>query len=299
MGISISGFTFLKDVVKPGYPFMESIQSLLPLVDEMVVVVGKSSDETLNLVRSIQSDKIRIFETIWNEKMEQRGFVYAQQKMIGQYLCRGDWAFYLEGDEVLHEKDLENIRKAIADHHSDPRVEALYFRYYHFHCSPHYLIKSPNCVRSECRIIRNTIRSYAPDGLYWVVMDYRRKGRYPRAVPANAHIYHYGNCQAEEKKQLKVNQVSRYWSHEPPRFSYRDIDPKILSEFKGTHPAIMKDWIARECDLTFSPVQCKKTHMTARDWKYRASMVVESLLSVDLSKRRFVALDGSRDHRNV
>ena len=101
--MKISRFTFIRNGEMLGYPFIESIQSALPILDEFVIAVGKSEDCTLERIQEIGSDKIRIVETEWNEVMQDRGFVYAQQKMIAQFNCTGDWAFYLEGDEVLHE----------------------------------------------------------------------------------------------------------------------------------------------------------------------------------------------------
>jgi len=103
--MKVSGFTFLRNAVINGYPFEESIRSLLPLVDEYVVAVGVGEDETLRRVHAINDRKLKVIETFWNESMQDRGFVYGQQKMIAQYQCSGDWAFYLEGDEVLHEDE--------------------------------------------------------------------------------------------------------------------------------------------------------------------------------------------------
>ena len=110
--MKISGFTFLRNADINGYPFIESIRSLLPLV-EFVCAVGPSIDDTRNKIESIGNPKIKIVDTDWNENMRDRGFVYGQQKMIGQYQCQGDWAFYLEGDEVLHEADLEKIKLSL------------------------------------------------------------------------------------------------------------------------------------------------------------------------------------------
>jgi len=134
--MKVSAFTFIRNGEMLGYPFIESIQSALPIVDEFVIAVGKSEDQTLERIRSIPSNKIRIIETEWNEVMQDRGFVYAQQKMIAQFNCTGDWAFYLEGDEVLHEKDLNTIRDTMQRHLNNPEVEALYFDYYHFYGKP-------------------------------------------------------------------------------------------------------------------------------------------------------------------
>ena len=72
---SISGFTFIRNGVELGFPFEASIRSILPLVDEFVVVVGKSNDDTLQRIQGLNDPKIRIIESIWNERMAHRGFV--------------------------------------------------------------------------------------------------------------------------------------------------------------------------------------------------------------------------------
>ena len=68
-GMSISGFTFVKNAQKLYYPVKESILSILPIVDEFVIALGKSDpgDNTLALLRSIDSDKIKIIETEWDQ----------------------------------------------------------------------------------------------------------------------------------------------------------------------------------------------------------------------------------------
>ena len=86
----VSGFTFLRNAAQLGYPFIASIRSLLPLVDECIVVVGKSQDNTLEQIQALADPKIKIIETEWNPHMTTRGFVYGEQKMIGQYACMGD-----------------------------------------------------------------------------------------------------------------------------------------------------------------------------------------------------------------
>ena len=91
--MKISGFTFLRNADINGYPFIESIRSVLPLVDEFVCAVGPSIDDTRKKIESIGNPKRWIVDTYWNENMRDRGFVYGQQKMIGQYQCQGDWAF--------------------------------------------------------------------------------------------------------------------------------------------------------------------------------------------------------------
>ena len=105
--MKVSAFTFIKNGQLLGYPFLQSIESVLPIVDEFIINVGESEDETLSLIKSISNPKVRIINSKWNNSMQDRGFVYGQQKMIAQYNCTGDWAFYIEGDEVYHENELD------------------------------------------------------------------------------------------------------------------------------------------------------------------------------------------------
>jgi len=107
--MKISGFTFCRNMVRYDYPIIESIRSILPIVDEFIVNVGRCDDGTLELVRSIGDPKIRIIQSVWDETLRTGGLIYSQQTNIALAACTGDWAFYLQADEVVHEDDLPNI----------------------------------------------------------------------------------------------------------------------------------------------------------------------------------------------
>lgn len=282
---SISGFTFIRNGVELGFPFEASIRSLLPLVDEFVVVVGKSNDDTLARIHAIGSPKIRVIETIWNERMADRGFVYAQQKMIAQFACTGDWAFYLEGDEVVHEAELANIRASVDKHHNNPAVEAFVFDYFHFYGTPDFVANSPAWYRRECRLIRNTIRSYAPDGQYWLITADHKKGRNPQAALANAHIYHYGWVRSNEAMQKKLDQVSKFWSHGAPTIRYSQFDAQVLQPFTGTHPELVKPWLESSAEKSFTIDPNYK--LTKREKRHRWLMKLEKAFGLDFSRKHF------------
>jgi glycosyltransferase involved in cell wall biosynthesis len=286
--MKISGFTFIRNGTLLGYPFIESILSALPICDEFIVAVGDSEDDTLERIKAISSDKIRIIPTQWNEKMQDRGFVYAQQKMIAQYNCTGDWAFYLEGDEVLHENDLPKIKASMEKHLNNLEVEALAFDYHHFFGSPDWVAVSPAWYRQECRIIRNNIRSWAPDGLYFVVMDKNKKGRYPKAALVGAAIYHYGHVRSVESMRKKNERVGKYWNHDHPLFNGYQIDPQALRPFTHRHPAVVKYWLANEAEKSFQPNLSHKP--TNRERKHRWAMLFERLLGLELSKKHFIRI---------
>jgi len=283
--MKVSGFTFIKNAEMLGYPFIESIQSVLPIVDEFIIAVGKSEDNTLEIIKSIKNDKIRIIETQWNESMQDRGYVYAQQKMTAQFSCTGDWAFYLEGDEVIHEKDLGTIRNTMERHLDNPEVEALYFDYYHFYGKPSQVGIAG--YKRAPRIIRNTIRNYSPDGLFFVVMDKNKKGRYPKAACAGCHIYHYGHVRKVERNNEKIKQVGKYWGDEEPNtFStYGNIDLAEIRPFTGSHPKIVQDWLRTEAELEFE--QNPNYKVTLKDKKHRIRFWLDEKLGWDISKKHY------------
>ncbi len=280
----VSGFTFLRNGVLLGYPFEESIRSVLPICDEFVVNVGESEDDTLDRVRAIDSPKIRIVETRWNDNMTTKGFMYGQQKMIAQFNCTGHWAFYLEGDEVVHEDDLPAIENAMRKHLDNGAVEALIFDYIHFYGNGSTYVWSPGWYRTAPRIIRNTIRAIAPGGLYWVVLNRNKSGRYPVAAHTGAKIFHYGWARTEDQMNLKSQQVQKFWTKEHRHLDLAEIDPFILRKFEGTHPRAIQDWL-RKSDGLF---QVNPDHkLTRKEKKHRLMLKLEAWFGLELSKKHY------------
>lgn len=282
--MKVSAFTFIKNGQILGYPFIQSIKSILPIIDEFIINVGNSEDETLDLIRSISSKKIRVIESNWSDSMQDRGYVYGQQKMISQFNCSGDWSFYIECDEVYHEDDLEKIRNSMSLHLNDPTVEALVVNFFHFYGNGNTILDSPGWYRSEARIIRNSVRSYAPDGLFWLILDKNKKGRYPRAKHAGVNCYHYGWVRSEDEMNLKSVKVQKYWGKNHDKIDYSKMDKKIMREFKGSHPDIIKEWLPKELGLYKVDPHYR---LTKRQKKHRLMMKIENFFGVDLSKKHF------------
>ncbi len=282
--MKVSAFTFIKNGQILGYPFLESIQSILPIVDEFIINVGESEDETLALIKSIENSKIRIIESKWNNKMQDRGYVYGQQKMIAHYNCTGDWAFYIEGDEVYHESELKKIKESMKLHLNDSEVEALVFDYYHFYGNANSYLNSPGWYRSEARIIKNSVRSYSPDGLFWLVLDSNKKGRYPRAKHTSAHCYHYGWIRSEEQMNLKIKMVQKYWGANHNKIDYTQKDQSIIKEFKGTHPKVVMEWLPKASGLFKADPSYP---LTIKEKKHRIMIKFEKIFDIELSKKHY------------
>jgi glycosyltransferase involved in cell wall biosynthesis len=287
--MKVSGFTFLRNGQKLGYPFVESIRSILPIVDEFVIALGPCDDDTEKMLRAIGDPKIHIIPTQWNERIQPgysvNGFVYGQQKSIALFNCTGDWAFYLEADEVVHEDDLSKIRAAMEKHLGDPRVEALAFDYLHFYGNANTVVWSPGWYRSEVRVIRNTIPAWSSEALFFNVVVGHKKSRYPRAAHTGATIYHYGWVRSEAQMNLKSAEVHKYWDDKPAAVvDYSKIDPQVLRPFTGTHPKIVQDWLPKADGL----FQANPNHeLTSREKKHRRLMKLEKLFGVQFNKKHY------------
>src|ERR1700759_4531192 len=135
--MKVAGFTFIRNAVKNDYPIVEAITSILPVCDEFVVALGKSDDDTEGLIRGIDSPKIKIIDTVWDDSLREGGVVFANQTDIAfsHISPDADWAFYIQGDEVVHEKYLSLIRKEMEDNLNDAKIEGLLFKYLHFYGS--------------------------------------------------------------------------------------------------------------------------------------------------------------------
>jgi hypothetical protein len=287
--MKVSGFTFLRNGQKLGYPFAESIRSILPIVDEFVIALGPCDDDTEKLLRGIGDPKIRIIPTHWNENIRSdysvKGFVYGQQKSIALFNCTGDWAFYLEADEVVHENDLPKIRAAMEKHLADERVEALAFDYLHFYGNKNTIAWSPGWYRSEVRILRNTIPAWSSEALFFNVVEGHKKSRYPRAADAGATIYHYGWVRGEAEMNLKSASVLKFWNNRTPaEVDYSQIDAGVLKLFSGTHPRIIQDWLP-PADGIF---QTDPNHqLSPREKKHRWMMRLEKVFGCRFDKKHY------------
>ncbi|MET3125360.1 hypothetical protein ABID42_000448 [Arcicella rosea] len=244
--MKISGFTFVRNAIKFDYPIVEAITSILPICDEVVVAVGNSEDETLALIQSIDSPKIKIIETIWDDSLRKGGQVLAVEtdKALAAVSPDADWCFYIQGDEVVHEKYLPVIKQAMQDNLHKSQVEGLLFNYTHFYGSYRYVGNAHRWYRREIRVIKNTgkIRSYKDAQGFRTVDNQKLKVKL-----IDAYIYHYGWVKPPEIQREKMKSSINFWGegHDVDKikevleaFDYSEIDSLTL--FEATHPAVMQ-----------------------------------------------------------
>ena len=260
----ISGFSFVRNGIKLGYPVKESILSILPICDEFIISVGKSEDETLKEIQSIADPRIKIIETVWDPGMFVHGAINAYQTNIALKQCSGDWCFYVQADEVVHERYLPVIKEKCLSYLDQPQIEGLLFDYIHFWGSFYKYHVARNWYRAEVRIVRNHIGIES----FQSAQGFRRQGQKVKVTRAGACIYHYGWVRPPEtmrKKKIALDSLhhEQEWvrqnNPEPGKpFDYGNL--KHLADFKGSHPAVMTEFIARTTPLIRIDTKSKARH---------------------------------------
>ena len=276
--MKVTGFTIIRNAIKFDYPVLEAIESILPICDEFIVGVGNSDDETLQLIRSISSPKIKIMETVWDDQKREGGLVLSIEtnKVFDAISDDPDWCFYIQSDECVHEQDLETIKKSMLANLKVKEVDGLLFEYKHFYGHYKYIGIGRRWYANEIRIIRNNkkIRSYKD------AQGFRFENNQKLNVKkTGASIYHYGWVKPPKAQQAKQENFHKMWHDDAwvknnikaaEEFDYNNID--LLEEYKGTHPAVFKERVTNaNWNFNYQP-SLVKTNL-----KYKLLFFIEKL----------------------
>lgn len=287
--MKISGFTMVRNATKYYFPVRESIESILPVVDEFIVALGEGDigDSTREAIESIGSPKIRILDRVWREEDFAESRIFAIETNFALSQCTGDWCFYLQADEVIHENDLPVIRSCCEKHHGDVHIDGLLFDYYHFWGDYDHYLPFHGWYRNEIRIIRNNRGIYS----YKDAQSFRKEGNQKlNVIKIPAHVYHYGwvrppHLMQSKKKEhdsihhgkVKAEAVYRLL---PGEFDYGPL--KRLPLFDGTHPAVMESFMSKlswheKLNYTTNQLPARPLHKHERN-KYRILSWIENHL---------------------
>jgi len=247
--MKVCGFTIIRNAVKYDYPVVEAITSILPVCDKFIVLVGNSDDNTLELIQSIDSEKIIIQHSTWDDSLREGGRVLAIETDKAKTFIPSDynWAFYIQSDEVIHEKYHNAILQSMEKWKNDHNVDGLLFKYLHFYGSYDYVGTSRRWYRHEIRIIKNDplIQSYRD------AQGFRRKGKKLKVKPIDAYVYHYGWVKDPLTQAKKHKDFNKLWHDDQfvaqfteKIYNYSDID--YLETFDNTHPNVMKNRILQK-----------------------------------------------------
>ncbi len=286
--MKVVGFSFIKNAVKYDFPVVESIKSVLPLCDKFYIAVGKSEDDTLELIRSIDKDKIIIIDTVWDETLREGGHVLAAEtnKAMQALPADTDWAIYIQGDELFHEKDYPAIRTAMETHKNNPKIEGLLFHYLHFYGSYSYVADSNVWYPNEIRIIK-----YNPAIFSYKDAQGFRIGNNEKLQVAqiDATVYHYGYVKPPKILQEKFKNSSKFYHDDAwieqtfPGDTFDFLEHvSELKRFETSHPKLIQQRIDRlnwEFDYDIS--------MNNPSLKKRFKHFLRKYLGIDLGYKNY------------
>lgn len=286
--MKVCGFTFIRNAEKFDFPIVEAITSVLPVCDHFVVAVGSSADNTRQIIEKIAPGKITIIDTVWDETLKTGGAVYAAEtdKAFQAIPDDFDWCFYIQGDEVLHEKYLSEVQNEMLKNQDRKEVDGLLFGYKHFYGTYDYVGDCRHWYRSEIRVIRNdkSIHSYRD------AQGFRKNGKKLNVLPVEAEIYHYGWVRHPKFMQDKIQSVKVFYegisdgeAAKKALESEFDFSKNYdaLARFEGTHPKVMRERINRlnwNLEIDLNKINLK--------FKYRILYLIEKKFGIRLFEYR-------------
>jgi glycosyltransferase involved in cell wall biosynthesis len=288
--MKISGFSYVRNGFSYGVPFLESIQSILPICDEFVIAVGDSTDGTREAILALNSDKIKIIDTIWDMHNDKFGKIFAEQSNAALDGITGDWAFHIQADEVIHENDLPEIKEAILKYDSDAQTEGFILPYLHFWGGFHHIRTSRRVHRQEVRIFRAklAVRSYRDSQgfrKFESLENYNNgteKGTKLKVRRLSTPVYHYTEVR-NPYNNTKKETIGYFYADEKKGNQERSYHPQKgydqLEAFTGSHPKIMAAKIAaQDWEFNWDP---KNAHWRLKD---RIMTPIEKVLGIRIGE---------------
>ena len=245
----ISGFSFIKNGLSLGYPFLESVKTIEPLCNEIIINVGfenpecTKDDGTYEYLRDhLNSTKFKFLKSWWDPEISSQGLILSQQTNIALSKCKGETCQYIQGDEAIHENDLKAIELGHKEMIDRNDLHGLIFNYIHFYGNTNVYRHTRSVYRREVRAIKNNSNIVS-----WKdAQGFRFKnGSKISAKLIDARIFHYGWARPQEVMNKKIESFDKLYhgkDHEQDKkFKYRKIWG--LKKFEGTPPALLEDWV--------------------------------------------------------
>lgn len=265
----LSGCAIVRNGIKYGYPFVESIKSILPICGEFIIGVGDSEDQTRKMIENINDPKIRIIDTVWDMNNRTGGTVLSDQTNLVMEQCKGSWIFYIQADEAVHEDDYEKIIPLLEKTEDKKDIDGLAFNYLHFYGSYFTVQTGRNWYKQEIRVVRNNagIKSHGD------AQGFRKNGQKIKAVNCGAKIFHYGWARPPEIMLDKIKSFHRFW-HDDAWIDKNTGNKNVteffsdlgnLADYSGKHPSAMSATINHENDYFIKA--CRTEYLKRRSLK--------------------------------
>lgn len=244
----LAGITIAKNTTKYDYCIKECILSMLPVCDAVFVAYVESEDDTLDVLLSIDSDKVKIIHLSndeWDLHNSKERLSYITNIAISEAELLGyKYVLYAQADECLHEMSYPSIKLAIESNHES------------------FLINRINLWK-DCNHELNVPQDRKPCSTEIIRLAKSKYRAYDDAesilAPAlhiidNAYIVHYGFVRKKEVMKDKIINMQQ------GVFAMADYDSKLdlcdvfnpdlwfdtnkdLIPLRISTPKVMEDWV--------------------------------------------------------
>jgi glycosyltransferase involved in cell wall biosynthesis len=273
--IKISAYTYVRNGLNMKYPFIESIQSAIDIVDEYIVVLGDSVDGSREAILDLKNPKIKIVDTVWDMSLREGGKLFALQSNAGLDHVSGDWILHLQADEVLHEHDVKKLKEYIHKYDGNPKAEGLLFPFLNFRGDYNHIHTGRQAHRFEIRAFKKNplIRSYRDSQGFRKFSSIKayeegEKGEKLTVAKIDVPIFHYNYVRPPKVMKEKVRVFHSLWHDDQwldktldkaEEFDYNQLVDK-LERFKGTHPKLMEGEIKKkDWDFVYDPTKYRSS----------------------------------------
>ncbi|MCF8057865.1 MAG: hypothetical protein K9K67_01105 [Bacteriovoracaceae bacterium] len=262
MNTTLYGLTLLRNGLKYDYPFKECLAALTDLCEQSFIALGDSEDGTEKEVQKFEN--LTIIPTTWDMSlMGDGGKILSQQTNVALEALRKEyktgWGFYLQTDELIHEKDFDQIKKDILAAEANG-CDAIRFRYFHFWLNHNQIAISKRWYPQEIRAIKldSNITSHG-DAQGFIGQQ--------KVYESDVHIFHYGHVRDEEKREAKQELLIKMIRPDEKFKKYKTREEKAFKKtetlpYYGPHPKWMKERITKFGDIFEMP---EKEHVLIYD----------------------------------
>lgn len=284
--MKVSGFTLCRNGVRLGFPFRESIRSLAPLCDEIVVACGAGEDNTLEELQKLASElipcELRIIQTTWDPALVKGGSILAQQTNVALEACKNEIVFYIQGDEVLHDEDYPIIKRDLERLEQNSEAASLVFQWVHFFGDPQTVAHSRKWYRKEIRAFKKSsgLKSYKD------AQSFRKfvNGEWSTlpAIESQARVLHYGWVRPADLMALKTNEFQHWWHGKKGKADKESIfRPQYgIFPYHGTHPLVMQSYLAALPKPETCFYQMNRAPLNIETLRLALSQLVEKLTGI-------------------
>lgn len=266
-----SVYTIIKNAIVNAYPVIQSINSILPIADEVVVNLGDSTDSTKGLMHKAYDgiEKVKMLDSIWENRDQGVKFLTSQSN-LAQSKCKNEICIYLQSDECVHENDYEKILNTVKTLQERKDLLGAIVKFHHY--DGDFVSLNMQSYQEEVRIIKKGQLLSIGDAQSFGIINQNNiipiLARRDLLLETNITWHHFGWARPPKNMMDKLKSFDSYYhndewlkntykdeaiKHPNGEYNYGSRDNHIINS--GTLPAVMYP-LARDYERKY-PRNCK------------------------------------------